>query len=165
LVVPIGTSYFSLRHEQKVVRKEVKRMIIAGLDKKQLVLIKLTSAEKKDQLRWKHSKEFEYKGQMYDIVEKEFKDSLTYYWCWWDHEETSLNKKLNQLAADAFNNSDRKQQQEKKLSSFYQSLYLNEVSTDVVWIDFEEEVEFQLSKGVFFPNPSNPPHSPPPKLS
>lgn len=146
-----------------MVRKEVKRKIIAGLDKKDLVLIQLTRSEKKSKLRWKHSKEFEYKGQMYDIVEKEYKNGITYYWCWWDFEETRLNKKLKQLAAHAFNHSDRKHQQEKKISNFFQSLFFEDTRIDAVFVEFKETREYYTSKSEFLLNSTNSPPSPPPK--
>jgi hypothetical protein len=148
-----------------MVRKEVKRKIIAGLDRDDLFLVALTQEESQIELRWEHSKEFEYKGQMYDIVETEWKDGVIYYWCWWDHEETSLNQKLNKLAAHAFDTSDRKQQQEKKLSYFYQSLYFQETSTDIVWNRYKEDREPFNNQEEFPKNRSNSPPLPPPELS
>lgn len=164
LVAPVATTFISLRFERKMVRKEVKRKIIAGLDNKDLVLIKLTRSEKKSQLRWKHAKEFEYKGQMYDIVEKEFKDGITFYWCWWDFEETSLNKKLTRLAAHAFDNSVNKQQHEKKLSNFYHSLYFEDCSTEIIWINFLFREQLPTDQPEFYQNRSNSPPSPPPQF-
>lgn len=163
-MTPVATTIISLRFERKMIRKEVKRMIIAGLDKKDLVLIKLTRSEKKTQLRWKHSKEFEYKGQMYDIVEKEYKNGITYFWCWWDFEETSLNKKLTRLAAHIFDNSTNKQQKEKKLSNFYHSLYFEECSTQIVWIKISDRINLSLNQPEFYQNRSNSPPNPPPQF-
>lgn len=90
-----------LQYEKSVVHREVKWKMIAGLDQEELVLLKFSNEETKTELRWEHSKEFEYKGQMYDIVSKEIKADSVFYRCWWDHEETLLNKKLTKLVAKA----------------------------------------------------------------
>ncbi len=45
----------------------VKTRILAGVGKNQMVRLSFTALATKTQLRWEHSKEFEYKGEMYDI--------------------------------------------------------------------------------------------------
>lgn len=100
--------------------------MIAGVDKDELVLFKFTDAEKENDLRWEHSKEFEYKNEMYDIVETEFKGDTTYYWCWWDYEETKLNKQLDGLLAFAYKKDTRTNNNQKVLQAFYKSLYFSD---------------------------------------
>lgn len=78
-------------------KKEVKHKIIAGVDKEDLVLLAFTKEEAEQQLNWEHSKEFEFKGNMYDIVEQSATSDSVYYWCWWDKEETVLMQKLYAL--------------------------------------------------------------------
>lgn len=97
--------------------------MIAGMDKKQLVLLKFTKAEKETQLRWKHSKEFEFKGQMYDVVESEISGDTLSYRCWWDNEETGLNKKLTNLVSDILGNNQQNKENNKRLVQFFKSLY------------------------------------------
>ena len=80
------------------IQKQVKEQIEKGIDKDQLVLLKFTYAESETKLRWEHPKEFEYKQQMYDIVEVEYKDDSVYYWCWHDKEETRINNQIRQIA-------------------------------------------------------------------
>ncbi len=101
----------------------MKWKMIAGIDINELVLLKFTEAESQSQLRWEHSMEFEYKGQMYDIVKKEIKGDISYYWCWLDHEETKLNRQLDSLVAQVLWNNPQRQEKQNKLIEFFKKLY------------------------------------------
>ncbi|PQJ78994.1 hypothetical protein [Polaribacter porphyrae] len=100
-----------------------------GIDKEELVLLKFSEEEAMKELKWKHSKEFEYKGEMYDIVKTEKIGNIIHYWCWWDHEETRLNRELTELVTNLFNDSPQKAQKENQLISFYNSLYYNDINS------------------------------------
>lgn len=159
-VAPVATTYIILRYQKKLVKREVKRKIIAGIDKSELVLLKFTDEEKQSQLKWKHSKEFQYKGEMYDIVEKEIRGDTTYYWCWWDHEETKLNKQLMGLVSRALGNNPKNQENQKRFYKFFSSLFYAE-STKNGYIAYKEvnnETCFkQRFHQILFYSPSVPP--------
>ena len=89
--------------EKAALKREIKWKMIAGIDQNELVLLKFSKEEAETKLRWEHSKEFEYDGQMYDIVSKEIKGDSIYYRCWWDYEEPALNRKLQQLVVRVHN--------------------------------------------------------------
>ncbi len=82
----------------KKVKKSVKKTITEHIDKNLLVRLSFNKDEI-TKLKWEHSKEFEYKSEMYDIVHKEIKSDSIVYWCWLDNEETQLEKSLNILIA------------------------------------------------------------------
>lgn len=105
-------------------KHEVKWKMIEGINKEELVLLKFTTEEAQNALKWKHSREFEYQKEMYDIVETKVIGDTTYYWCWWDHEETQLNKQLSLLVAKALNSNPEKKEKEDWLSSYFKSFYL-----------------------------------------
>lgn len=92
MLVPFTGTYFWLQYQKKIIRKEVKTKIINKIDRKELVMFIFTKEETETKLRWEHSKEFEYLGQMYDIVESNTNGDTITYWCWHDHKETKLNK-------------------------------------------------------------------------
>lgn len=115
----IGISLY-LKHEKKMLKREIKHKIIEGIDRSELVELTFTLNEAVEKLRWEHSKEFEYNGEMYDVVEMEEKSGTITYWCWWDHKETSLNKQLNGLLAKALNKQDPKAPS--KNASFWMNL-------------------------------------------
>ena len=60
---------------------------------------------------------------MYDVVSKEIKGDTIYYRCWWDHEETALNKKLQELVAQTFDKDKDKQRTQKQLTNYFQSFF------------------------------------------
>ena len=70
--------------------------MIEGIDQEELTLLRFATENVENVLRWEHDGEFEYKGEMYDVVKREVRDDSSYFWCWWDHEETALNKKLQE---------------------------------------------------------------------
>jgi hypothetical protein len=85
--------------ENKRIKKEVKQLIISGLPQEELTTLSFSKSEIDSLLTWKHSREFVYHGQYYDIVShSETTDSVTYI-CWWDKAETELNRRLNGLTA------------------------------------------------------------------
>lgn len=109
------------------VRKEVKRRIIAGIDESELVSLTFAKKDINASLRWVHSKEFEYNKQMYDIVTKrEHGDSISFS-CWWDSDETELNKQLSKLAQIAYGNDPAKNQNQNRVLDFYKSLFVNKI--------------------------------------
>lgn len=127
LVAPLASSFIFLNVQRNRVRKEVKHRIIAGVDKEELVLLKFTPNDSIHKLNWKHSKEFEYNHQMYDIVEREKRGDTTYYYCWWDSQETKLNQQLNHLLAFAWGHDPIKQKNEANLTVFYKTLYCEKI--------------------------------------
>ena len=119
LVAPVLALYVWTQHQKHEVRREVKWRMAANLDKDELLLLKFTDEQAESQVHWKHSKEFEFQGSMYDIVEKELHDDTTYYYCWLDKEETALNQRLDELAALAFGKDSKQKENKEKVNSFY----------------------------------------------
>jgi hypothetical protein len=148
---------------QKIqIRKEVKWQMIAGLDKEELVHLKFSEAEKKSELKWEHSREFEYKGEMYDLVEIELIGDTTYFTLWHDHEETQLNKQLNVLVAKALGNNPTKQENEKKVDDFFKTLYCK--SCEIERLPFEINVKVKYNpEESHFQEEMHLPLSPPPE--
>lgn len=159
LVMPIGITYTFMHYRKIQVRKEVKRQIVAGIDKEDLVLLKFSDKEL-NRLHWKHSKEFELEGKMYDVVEKQAVGDSTYYWCWLDNEETTLCKQLDDLLKYTLGKDPRKRENQKQLSNFHNSLYCEDASS---WCFFQFEPEKLDSRysfnstTVLFPPPVPPP--------
>ena len=126
LVAPIPATFTFLHYQKKQIKKEIKRQIIIGINKEELVLLKFAKNESETLLHWKHSKEFEYDGQMYDIVETENRGDTTCYWCWLDNEETKLNKQLDELLASALGKDTKNIEHKDRLVFFLKSLFFSE---------------------------------------
>ena len=110
-----------------MVRKTVKRQLIAGMNPDELVLLKFTPEAAKTALHWEHSREFEYQGQMFDVVKTETRGDTIFYHCWRDHAETELNQKIQALVANALHNNPQHQENQARLSCFFKSLFCIEV--------------------------------------
>lgn len=104
---PTAGSLTWLNLERAIVKKEVDRHIVAGIEASDLVLLKFSREEAETLLRWEHAREFEYDGQMYDVVETWAHGDTVYYRCWWDREETALNNRMRVLALRAFGDAPR----------------------------------------------------------
>ncbi len=143
LFAPVAATFVYLQYQKKQIKREVKWNMIAGIDRDELVLLTFSKEETETELRWKHSREFEYKGEMYDIVEKTVGRDSVSYWCWWDHEETALNRQLDGLLARVMGQNPERQKNQAQLSQFFKNLYFQEVQ--------EESVEMEsLDKTTFF---------------
>lgn len=123
LLSPIATTYLFFQFQKQQVKKEVKWQMIAGIDKDELVLLKFSKAQSLSELKWEHSKEFEYNGEMYDVVKKKIIGDSISYWCWWDHKETKLNKQLDTLLAKALDNNPQRNEKQNQLVYFFKNLF------------------------------------------
>lgn len=127
LIVPAVVTFTWLQKHKRAVKREVKWKMIAGIDKSELVFFTFSNIDIQTKLRWEHAKEFEYKNQMYDVVEKKiFKDS-TQLWCWWDNKETKLNKQLQRLLVTVFQNDSKSKEKQDQVFKFYKMVYLPSV--------------------------------------
>ena len=135
----------------------------ANLDKDELVLLKFNDEDANSQLSWKHFKEFEFKGSMYDIVEKELHGDTTYYYCWLDKEETALNQRLDELASLAFGKDPKQKENKEKLSVFYKNWFHNSSN----WCDktYSRTIPFYSNISENYISLHAPPPVPPPPLS
>jgi 4-amino-4-deoxy-L-arabinose transferase-like glycosyltransferase len=124
LVTPVAVTYSWLQIQKHVIKKELKSDMIAGIEKKELVFFHFANKEINSKLKWEHASEFEYNNQMYDVIEKKTVNDSTKLWCWWDHKETKLNKKLQDLVLTAFQNDAKSKEKQNDLQKFYQLLYL-----------------------------------------
>lgn len=97
LGVPFWGTYTILQSQKKEVKEEVTEQLRKGIDTNELVLLKFAVSDSKKQLHWEHDWEFEYNGQMYDLIETTVKGDSIWYKCLWDKEETRLNKQLEKL--------------------------------------------------------------------
>ena len=123
LIAPAVVTYSWLQQRKRAVKKEVKWKMIAGIDKSELVLLKFSKAETTTKLNWKHSKEFEFSNQMYDIVDKVVSKDSIHYWCWWDFEETKLNKQLDNLLVGVYQHDSKSKEKQDIVYKFYKSIY------------------------------------------
>lgn len=122
-MVPFGTTYLLIEYQKKQVRRELKSKLLLGIDKQELILLKFKTSESKNLLEWEKSDEFCYKNEFYDVVEERIVGDSQFFWCWWDNDETQLNRRLSALLDLNFNSNPTKQDNQNRLSQFLETYY------------------------------------------
>lgn len=165
LIIALATlfPFAYLKMERKAIRKSIKHKIIAGIDKKELVLLVFQKDEVDQKVKWKHSKEFQYKGEMYDIVATEFANDSVSYWLWWDKEETALNQKLANLVKQNFAQNPYQNNKNQLIITFFKTLYFHQEKTQSNFVLNDEIAHFTLYFQDFSFWQQSPP-LPPPKV-
>lgn len=160
-IAPVASTLFMLQYQKKQIKRELKRKLIAGIDKSELVLLKFSTAQKEKELEWEHAKEFKYKGEFYDVVEKKEERDSVFYWCWWDYEETRLYKKLDELVASALGMNSQQKDNIKRLHDFFKSLYFSAYPMLNSSCFFERDGQYvnysSLYQSLFYSPPFPPP--------
>ena len=161
LIVPTFSSYLYLQIKEWQVKMEG-RSKTAGLGKEDLVLLKFSRFENLKELRWEHSKEFEYQGKMYDIKEVEMLGDSIFYWCYCDVEETELNKQLVALVTLASGNDPVTRMNQERLVHFFKADYFVQKPLELLSaIELQKDTEFFQTD--FYRSIVSPPLVPPPK--
>ncbi|MEZ4932225.1 MAG: hypothetical protein R2788_08920 [Saprospiraceae bacterium] len=98
----IGTRAFLLIRKSAI-RQTVKKRILAGVERNELVQLTFAIKDLEVLLKWEHSREFEYRDEMYDLVESETCGDSIRYWCIHDRAETEINRHLDSLTTKSTN--------------------------------------------------------------
>lgn len=164
LILPFVGTVSWLNYQKKQVKRQIKHQIIAGIDKSELVQFTFTKAQIKEELNWKHAKEFEYNNSMYDIVEADTTENSLTFLCWWDYKETKLNKQLTKLLAQFLGNDQQNKNTKTRFAQFYQSLYHTK---NIPWeaIYKEQNITNNFAYIVNYTSLHFPPTTPPPNYS
>lgn len=162
-MAPIGSTYYLLQHQKHCVRREVKKRIIAQTDSSAYVRLCFHTKKDAHKLRWEHAKEFEYQGEMYDIVYKTVRGDSIYYWCWWDRAETALNQQLASLLLVAWQHSPKHKHTKASFFDFYKKLFFQDCSHFAATFFPKEKAMYPREYSVSRPNPSEKPFTPPPE--
>ncbi len=122
-VAPFWGTYFYLTIQQKYIKEGVQNKIEEGIPINEMVKLTFSKSEIDKVLRWEHDKEFQYNGQMYDVVEvTDVGDSLQYL-CWWDKAETATKKNKQDLLHTGIDTSNPGKHFPSTFSDYYKSIY------------------------------------------
>ncbi|MFN9683325.1 MAG: hypothetical protein ACK56V_17160 [Bacteroidota bacterium] len=122
-IAPFYGTYLYLSLQQKVIQEAVQRKLVEGIPENELVKLTFLKKEIPKLLKWEHDKEFEYNGQMYDVVEvSDVGDSLQYL-CWWDKAETATKKNKQKLLYAGIDTSNPANHFPFTFSDYYKSIY------------------------------------------
>lgn len=100
---------------------EVKNAILAGMPEEVLVRLAFDLKDAYRNLKWKDDHEFEYRGEMYDVVDKISAGDSVIFYCYQDHRETTLNKLIASFLSKAFTSDVPVKNHLNRLIQFFQS--------------------------------------------
>jgi hypothetical protein len=122
-----------------VVKRAVKQRMAAHLPDDALTRLVLAKNDVQTALRWEHDGEFEYGGEMYDVVRREERGDSVAFYCWHDHEETVLNKTLRERVRQMLQNDPGRQERQQELVFFFKTLFWEKPEQPVLMPVFEKK--------------------------
>lgn len=125
LITPFIIGLWTYDVQLRKLKKSVKKIITENIDRNLLVRLSFNKDEI-TKLRWEHTKEFEYKSEMYDIVHKEIKSDSIIYWCWQDNDETNLEKSLNVLISKAIGDDHNSNPTKETIKQLIKKTFINQ---------------------------------------
>jgi hypothetical protein len=156
-------SYLSIfKLQQYHIRYEIKQRIKAGIDRDELVLLKLPkdSGRKTDYFSWLvPEKELRFKNKMYDIVHEETHGDTSWYYCILDEQETELFANLDKEVNREMSEQPQQEQRRKVLERLSNLLFMQE-DVDVGQIRFRGEPElykYRFGLKTWISSPTTPP--------
>ena len=155
----MGTKVILL-HRKSEIREVMKARIMAGVGQNEMVQLTFSLQDTKTQLEWEHSREFEYRGEMYDVVKSEQRADSVTYWCIHDKAETQINRQLETLTAAATGSDPQHQASLSNFFSFLKSLFCEAPTAEQPIADNTEAAPFRVylfAKYPYSPLPSSPP--------
>ena len=131
LMLPIVSICFYFKIRQYSIHQTIKTQIEKGVSESDLVLLKIAKEwEGKTSKPFKriNSKEFRYKGEMYDIIRQKTQGDTTFYWCIWDKGETALLGVLDELVEKSLRNNPEQKKGSDNLNKYLSSLFFTKFS-------------------------------------
>ncbi len=123
LVLPSCITAIWFQGQIYLARESAKSHIMQGNEKKVSITLKFSIADAGNLLEWEHEKEFEYKGEMYDVIALEyFSDSIAYQ-CYHDKKETVLKNDFEDFISDFLIKQQPTEQQRQHKIDFFKTLY------------------------------------------
>lgn len=117
-----------LMHSVQVayVRHEMKQRIKAGVPEEDLVVLKITKQEEQnpDIFERIHSREFRYRGEMYDIMRVKKSADTTWYTCIHDVKESKLFENLENIVAWHLSHDKQEKKRQEIMLGFFTKVYL-----------------------------------------
>lgn len=123
LLFPSGLAYLFFAWQKHQVKETVKAQLLAGMDASELTELKLSKADARTLLEWEEEREFEYQGQMYDVVDTAIEGDSIRYRCYRDHAESRLKREMRRLVAKPLKDDPATAGNALRLITFFQSLF------------------------------------------
>lgn len=123
-------------------KEELKEYLVERKNKENIVLLVFTEEQYQSRLQWEYDYEFEYQGQMYDVVESIHKDGIYKIRCYKDDKEKKLKEKMTHFLAFGFDDDVQKNESQKKLSNYFNCLYYETNKLELTYFIFNTQTIF-----------------------
>ena len=123
ILLPFSGTYLFFHFKEIQIKKEVNVFIQNKIEEKDIITLRFSDKEIKTRLVWKHSREFIFEGNMYDIVDQGVDGNITWYRCYRDHKETRLIKKKEKLVARAIGNDPAQKKQSERVKQIFKTSF------------------------------------------
>lgn len=100
---------------------------LEGKYQEEAVIIKIPKKWEQEppaDLKWHDDHEFQYRGQMYDVIRKEVHKDKIWYYSHWDKAETELLNNLSQYISDYLHNNPDEEQKSTFLKTYLDHSFL-----------------------------------------
>lgn len=161
LAVPFCGAWQFLSMQILKIKEQVSIRISEGIEIDQQVIFSFTESTI-HKIKWEHSREFEYEGEMYDVIRSEVNGETTTYWCYHDRTETKVKNEIRLLIARALGQTPQTQNKQSHINNFFKTLY--PVSQQQLFSSSTFTKNYEGIKIYFFPASTfslNPPVPPP----
>lgn len=153
----LGMAAFELRFWE--LRENFSERYTQSENKERVQTLIFSKSEISQVLKWEHDREFEYQGQMYDVLEVHDKGEQVEYLVWHDEEESELKEKERKY--EDFDHEAPERAQSK--SSFHLTFFFQEIPlTSFLKLSLEPLDSIQIE--AFWNNLNTLPITPPPIL-
>lgn len=153
-----GTRAFLL-FRKAIIKREVRTRILDGIEQNELTTLVFALSDLNKLLKWEHSKEFEYQGEMYDVVVSEERGDSVFLHCIADHAETRINRFLGEMTAQAANSDPPFQRCLLRFFDFLKSLFVSQPATiqDFGFALMRTHFFYLITIKSYFTQPPSPP--------
>lgn len=123
LIVPFFGAWQFLSIQIHQIREQVHAIVLHNLTEDQKLLLTFSNEDALTKLEWEHSREFEYNGEMYDVISLEVNGDSTSYLCYHDVRETRAKNELRNVIASALGSTPHNQKSQSHITDFLKTLF------------------------------------------
>ncbi len=152
----LGLTAFELRFFQ--LKENMESRINRDPNDERVKTLVFTKEESQSLLKWEHDREFEFRGEMYDVLEVHEKGDQIEYLVWHDQEESELKRSKSEYEESSQENHSRHQ----KRNSFHVIFFFEDLPSIKFW-SVTNQLAYQEALNPIWDNPDHKPLFSPPR--
>ena len=126
VILPVSSLVVWLAHHKYEVQERLEHKLLFTDSEVDIVTLTFSLEEAKTYLEWEHEREFQFQGEMYDIIEHTITADSVRYRCIWDHAETKVKKQLEALVSGALQQDEQHREVQLSIHKLFMSLFFED---------------------------------------